>query len=135
MPRDQLAPEQCRKRGFQKGTSGNPKGKPPIIREVQQLARTYTEDAVEALHEVFMDRRANGSARVQAAVAMLDRGWGRPKQSVDVSVDHRSSGLTDALARMAERQRQLDAQQTALTQSEGEVIDAEVTLPQQAKIP
>ncbi len=92
--------------GFQKGKSGNPKGRPPVIREVQELAKDYTEEAVMALLDVMTDERSNGSARVQAAVAMLDRGWGRPKQSVDVKVDHNASGLATAIAAAQERMAQ-----------------------------
>jgi hypothetical protein len=43
---------------------------------VQVLARTFTEAAVLTLVECLKDPRH----RVSAAVALLDRGWGRPTQ-------------------------------------------------------
>lgn len=123
MARKQNEPEACKARGFQKGRSGNPKGRPPIIREVQELAKSYTEEAVQALLDVMTDERSNGSARVQAAVAMLDRGWGRPKQSVDVKVDHNASGLANAIAAAQERMRlQAIEQQQAVNIIEGEIV-------------
>jgi hypothetical protein len=41
---------------------------------VQELARTYTVDAIETLVGCLRDPKH----KVAAAVALLDRGWGRP---------------------------------------------------------
>jgi hypothetical protein len=49
------------------------------------LARSHAADAIAALVEIMADRNAPPSARVAAAVAMLDRGYGRPPQSLDVT--------------------------------------------------
>lgn len=108
------------KLGFQKGQSGNPKGRPPVIREVQELAKQQTENAVEALVSIMGNEKSNASARVQAAVALLDRGWGRPKQSVDVKVDHDATGLAAALNALNDR-----LGLNALVE-EGEIIDMTV---------
>jgi hypothetical protein len=43
---------------------------------VQELARTYTEEAIRTLVEALDDPRL----KVQAACALLDRGWGKPLQ-------------------------------------------------------
>jgi hypothetical protein len=58
--------------------SGNPGGRPRAVVNVQELARTYTEQAVHALAEALGDPKL----KVQAAVAILDRGWGRPVQAL-----------------------------------------------------
>jgi hypothetical protein len=46
--------------------------------DVQELARTYTKEAVLTLVACLDDPRH----KVSAAVALLDRGWGRPTQVV-----------------------------------------------------
>lgn len=120
-PGHHLSPEACRARGWAKGVSGNPKGKPPVIREVRELAQAYTVDAIESLRDIMVDQKANGSARVQAAVALLDRGWGRPKQSVEVQVDHDATGLAAALSALNDR---LGLNPPA---EDGEIIDVTVT--------
>lgn len=126
MPRKQNEPEACKARGFQKGSSGNPKGRPPIIREVQELAKELTPQLVANLYDIAMNGR-NDSARVQATVALLDRGWGRPKQSVDVKVDHNASGLAAAITAAQDRlvQRAVEAQRGCVI--EGTAIDVNET--------
>jgi hypothetical protein len=63
---------------FVKGQSGNPGGRPRVVGEVQELARSHTADAVTTLAEIMRDTEA---ARVAAASALLDRGYGKPLQS------------------------------------------------------
>lgn len=59
------------------GTSGNPGGRPTAQEGVRELARALTSDALRALREVALRGRSE-SARVAAAVALLDRAWGKP---------------------------------------------------------
>jgi hypothetical protein len=71
---------------FKKGASGNPKGRPvgsgkPA--DVIEMCRALTPEAVQALYQAL----SNPRERVQAATALLDRGWGRPHQSVYAQVD------------------------------------------------
>lgn len=72
-----------RGKAFAPGKSGNPGGRPRLpedIKHVRELARQYTERAVETLVTVM----GNGSppAKVAAANALLDRGWGKPEQAI-----------------------------------------------------
>ena len=81
---------------WQKGQSGNPGGKPKIIIEVVQAARERTTKAIETLERIMLDPKATGSARVTAAVALLERGWGKPMQSVTLKREGEYKDLSDA---------------------------------------
>lgn len=63
-------------RPFQKGQSGNPSGRPKG--DVQALAREHTAQAIATLVKCL----DNPKERVPAAIALLDRGWGKPHQSL-----------------------------------------------------
>lgn len=72
-----------RGKSFSPGKSGNPGGRPKLpedIKHVRDLARQYTASAVDALVEVMDGDSA--PAKVAAANALLDRGWGKPEQSI-----------------------------------------------------
>ncbi|MBR0901202.1 DUF5681 domain-containing protein [Bradyrhizobium liaoningense] len=68
---------------FKPGQSGNPGGRTPIVKEVQELARTHTTDAIEGLARIAKDKKAPAAARVSAWNALLDRAYGKPPQSID----------------------------------------------------
>lgn len=55
------------------------------VRDIRSLARTHTESAINVLKGVMGEKKAPHSARVAAATALLDRGWGRPKQELEHS--------------------------------------------------
>jgi hypothetical protein len=48
------------------------------------LARKYTEDAITTLATIMKDKGAPASARIRAATELLNRGYGRPPQSIEV---------------------------------------------------
>ncbi|WP_205790132.1 DUF5681 domain-containing protein [Microvirga makkahensis] len=74
-----------RKGVWKPGQSGNPKGRPSIKGEVETLARTYTVEALETLADL-MRNGASDSVRMAAANALLNRGWGLPRQAIDGSL-------------------------------------------------
>ena len=69
-------------RPFQKGQSGNPGGRPKEIAEVKELARQHTPAAIEVLASIMHNTKASDAARVSAANALLDRGYGKPQQQI-----------------------------------------------------
>lgn len=53
--------------------------------DVKELAKDYTAEAVEALASI-MRASESDAARVTAIKELLDRGHGKPKQSIDAEV-------------------------------------------------
>lgn len=48
--------------------------------QIKSLARSHTETAVNTLVGIMNQSEAPAAARVTAAQALLDRGWGKPTQ-------------------------------------------------------
>ena len=63
-------------RPFQKGQVANPGGRP---KGIEALARKHTPAAIAAL----VDALRSPKERVGAAVALLDRGWGKPTAQIE----------------------------------------------------
>lgn len=64
-----------------KGQSGNPGGRPKDS-ELREAARAHTKDAIATLVSVMKNKKAPAAARVTAACALLDRGYGKPNQAI-----------------------------------------------------
>lgn len=58
------------------------------LTQIKSLARAYTEKAVEVLGGIMSQPNSPESARVAAATALLDRGWGKPTQPIAGDDDH-----------------------------------------------
>ena len=56
------------------------------IADVKAAAKDCTEDAIKTLKSVMKDESKPAAARVGAAIAILDRGWGKPMQAVKANV-------------------------------------------------
>ena len=57
--------------------------------EIASLARMHTKKAVKTLAAIMNEPHAPYAARVAAAEALLDRGWGKPRQSHEAEITHR----------------------------------------------
>jgi hypothetical protein len=108
---------------FVKGQSGNPGGRPKdppefapntagadrrTVDNIVIEARRFSGLAVDTLVELTNDSHSD-STRYNAATALLDRGYGRPAQSLDLhlsadAITKRLSDMTDAeLAALEQR--------------------------------
>ena len=56
-----------------------------LPKDIRAMARSHTDSALNVLRGIMNEVSAPPSARVAAALGILDRGWGRPHQSVEVS--------------------------------------------------
>ena len=90
-------------RPFKPGQSGNPGGRPKAEGVIRELARSHTAEVFERLMDIV---RAGEDERsvVAACIAVLDRAWGKPAQSLEVDARHQWSGeeivlVTSAYAR------------------------------------
>ena len=61
---------------FVPGQSGNPGGRPKNEHRVDELARSYTLEAIDTLVDLMRDSK-DERVRETAAQALLDRGWGK----------------------------------------------------------
>lgn len=69
---------------FKKGQSGNPGGRPKDG-ELKELARAHTKEAIQTLVSVMKGKKSPAASKVAAAIALLDRGYGKPVQAVEAS--------------------------------------------------
>ena len=67
-----------------KGISGNPGGRPKGIGWVREIARGHTELAIKTLVDLCGEGKTD-SVRRAAAADLLERGWGKPLQQVEVT--------------------------------------------------
>jgi len=109
---------------FKAGEVANPAGRPKVVREIAVLAREYTTQAIETLAEIMRNKRTQSSARVRAAEILLDRGYGKAQQTVNL-IQHFGSKELEEAARAILRKRDRVA-----SMQEARIIEAEVVEPE-----
>jgi len=67
--------------GFRKGQSGNPGGRPKVAQSLQIPARAH----MHAMLKVLVENAKKGNTT--AATRVLEFGFGKPTQSVEMKVD------------------------------------------------
>ncbi len=78
-------------RGGKREGAGRPKGAVnKATADIREAAQEYTTEALGVLAEVMRSGQQPAAARVAAATALLDRGHGKPTQTVDVDADVRA---------------------------------------------
>jgi hypothetical protein len=53
------------------------------LTDIRSLARVHTDTCIRVLVGIVAERKAPHAARVAAANSLLDRGWGKPAQTVE----------------------------------------------------
>jgi hypothetical protein len=80
--------------GFAKGKSGNPGSRPRQLASVMHEARRHTLEALQVQLQLMQSAESE-SVRLNAAEAILNRGWGRPIQALQVDGRFLMKKLTD----------------------------------------
>lgn len=68
---------------FVKGVSGNPSGRPKVVKTLRDLARAHTDSALKTLVDIMQSEAQPPASRVAAAKELLDRGYGKAPQPMD----------------------------------------------------
>lgn len=70
---------------FKAGESGNPSGRPPLTPTERELRDLFRAKAPAALARIEAVAKGGGKDALKADEYIVDRGYGRPRQEVEVS--------------------------------------------------
>jgi hypothetical protein len=92
----------------------------PNLTDVRALAKIYTQAALDVLVEIMHDPSANANARVTAAEAVLNRGWGKPDQQTQITLKKHVDQFSDEeiLAILSSANITLDAEEVVTDATE-----------------
>ena len=79
-------------------------------KEIQALAREEGPAALRTLVSIHKNQKASPAARISAAIAVLDRGYGKPSQDITTStadVDPETLSDAELIERIIEGERQI----------------------------
>src|SRR5262245_52340585 len=69
---------------FAKGVSGNPGGRPKLPAELREIFQAKGPEALEVLTRCLQS--SDERIAIAAATAILDRGYGKPAQTIDANI-------------------------------------------------
>jgi hypothetical protein len=69
--------------------------------DIRALARSHTAAAINTLAGIMRQKAAAPAARVAASVALLDRGWGKASQTMEIIARSTQQLTDDELADIA----------------------------------
>lgn len=65
-------------------TGGRQKGTPnKATSDIKALAQKHAPDAIACLHQLMKDDKTPPQAKISAARELLDRGYGKPSQTIN----------------------------------------------------
>lgn len=86
-------PKNIEQHKFPKGKSGNPNGRPRKLPELDKLLADVLgeeKDGIDAAKAILMALRSKATkGDVRAAEILLDRAYGKAKQSMDLSLNNK----------------------------------------------
>lgn len=103
---DIIPPERAVSGRFQKGTSGNPGGRPALAPDVKKALEAASERAASRLVELI--ESDDPRVALMASNSVLDRLYGKPAQTVDAKVQTTDVGAIhlQILQEIAERRKE-----------------------------
>ncbi len=88
------------KEPWQKGKSGNPKGRPCVDQKLREMRDEFGEWPREELMRMAKDKRLRPEARMRVLQYLDEQFNGRAKQSMDANLSHEAG---DSVARLMEQ--------------------------------
>jgi hypothetical protein len=80
---------------WKKGQSGNPGGRSPRVgpngESIVELCRGMTVELVNRAKEIALDKATEPKEALSAIFGLLDRGWGKPRELVDIDANVKSN--------------------------------------------
>lgn len=112
---------------FKKGQSGNPGGRPKMPEDLKRAMQGLAEDAIKVLQEAMQSDDLR--ARILAAAHVLDRGYGKPTQAVDLTAktDFGAAHLEALKASMQSRREDRAAAEAAMASESADKDEALAT--------
>lgn len=77
----------CTGKGWQKGQSGNPHGRPPLDPKIKEILTGAAPEAAQLQADMLHDDKIPIKLRLQAAENILNRAYGKPIEHHDDTLD------------------------------------------------